>query len=91
MDSFSGSGIAPEALEQAVSAIYRRHLLLADVPVEDDLFTLGADSLMAAGIVLDLERTFGLRLPQEVFIETQSVRRVSAWLAAQDVAAEGRS
>ena len=84
----SGNRLAPQALEDAVSAIYRRHLLLAEAPVEDDLFTLCADSLMAAGIVLDLERTFGVQVPQEVFIETQTIRRVAAWLAGQGVGAE---
>ena len=69
--------------EREVAAIYGKHLLRAEVPVEEDLFSLGADSLMAAGIVLDLERTFGVSIPQEVFIEEQSVRRIAAWLGFQ--------
>lgn len=77
------------ALERAVAAIYGRHLLVADVPAEEDLFSLGADSLMAAGIVLELERAFGLPIPQEVFIEEQSVRRMAVWLKAHGANVEG--
>ncbi|HYE42823.1 MAG TPA: acyl carrier protein [Caulobacteraceae bacterium] len=76
------------AREREVAGIYAKHLLRADVPVDEDLFTLGADSLMAAGIVLELERTFGVRIPQEVFIEEQSVRRIAAWLGANAASPE---
>lgn len=72
-----------DAREDAVAAVYARHLLVADVAREEDLFALGADSLMAAGILLDMERLFGLVIPQEVFVEEQSVRRMAAWIGAE--------
>jgi acyl carrier protein len=56
---------------------------------EDDLLSLGGDSLQAVEVMLELERRFGVPAPQDVFRSSRSIAELAAWLAkrgALDVA-----
>ena len=56
--------------------------LLEGRPVspDDDLFSMGADSLSALRAVLELERQLGVSIPQETLIEHRTLRDLAAWL-----------
>lgn len=69
--------------ETIVAETYGRHVAAADVRLEDDMFTLGGDSLSAIRIVVDLEGRFGLTIPQETLLDHRSVRDLAAWIDAR--------
>ena len=48
---------------------------------EDNLLSLGGDSLQSAELVLELERRLGIRIPRRVFRDTRSIAELSAWIA----------
>lgn len=54
---------------------------------DDDLFSMGADSLTALRAVLELERRLGLSIPQETLLEHRTLGELAGWI---DVALEAR-
>ncbi len=48
---------------------------------EDNLLSLGGDSLQSVELVLELERRLGVGIPQRVFRDTRSIAELSAWIA----------
>lgn len=71
------------ATESIVAETYGRHVAAPVVTLEDDMFTLGGDSLSAIRIVLELERHFGVTIPQETLLDHRSVRDLAAWIDAR--------
>jgi acyl-coenzyme A synthetase/AMP-(fatty) acid ligase/surfactin synthase thioesterase subunit/acyl carrier protein len=66
-----------DATEAALAAIWSD--LLGDVQVQSDtdFFLAGGDSLLAATALLDVEATFGVRLPLTVFAEHSTLQSLS--------------
>lgn len=65
-----------------VAETYGRQIAVADVGLDDDMFTLGGDSLSALRIILDLERSFGLTIPPDTLLDHRTVRDLAAWIDA---------
>jgi len=61
-------------------------LVLGDVkPTPDDnISSLGGDSLQAVKVVLELESRFGIAIPVGVFESTQTIRELAEWIAVQN-------
>lgn len=47
---------------------------------DDDLFSMGADSLAALRAVIELERTFQLHIPQEILLHHRSIGDLARWI-----------
>jgi amino acid adenylation domain-containing protein len=50
---------------------------------EDNVLTLGGDSMQAISIALELEDRFDIPIPIDTFESTQTIRELAAWIAAQ--------
>jgi amino acid adenylation domain-containing protein len=50
---------------------------------DDNISTLGGDSLQAVKVALEMEQRFGRSIPVEVFESTQTIRELARWLSVQ--------
>jgi acyl carrier protein len=64
--------------EERIARIYADYLGLDCVEVEDDPFGLGADSVEAVRMALQIERDFDIKLPADTLETAGSVREVAA-------------
>ena len=71
-------------IEEALAAIYRRILGVAQVGADDSFFDLGGHSLLALRLVTEIDRELGRRLPLAVLLEAPSVRALAAIVGAED-------
>jgi acyl carrier protein len=69
--------------ERKVAEVYARILELKWVTREDDIFSLGGDSVQAVRIALELERLFDIQLPIELLESDGRVRDIAAWIDAE--------
>jgi acyl carrier protein len=77
--------IAQEAVEDTVRRIVDKHLNLSahghDLGPEDDLWNLGMTSLTCMGLMLSIEDTFEIELPEEL-LQAATFRSLSSITAA---------
>ena len=52
---------------------------------EDDLLSLGGDSLQAVELILELERRLAVAVSLEVFSHSRTIAELAAWIRAQQV------
>ncbi|WP_157944577.1 phosphopantetheine-binding protein [Mangrovicella endophytica] len=69
--------------EERVSTIYSEILELASISADDDIFSLGGDSLQAVRIALEIERAFDVSLPIEILEQSSRVSDVARWIDSQ--------
>jgi amino acid adenylation domain-containing protein len=50
---------------------------------EDNVSSLGGDSLQAVRVALELEKRFGITIPANVFESIQTIQELARWLAVQ--------
>ncbi len=50
---------------------------------EDNLLSLGGDSLQAVELALELQREFGVKIPGAVMKHSQSIRSLAAWISGR--------
>ncbi|MGD8909357.1 MAG: LLM class flavin-dependent oxidoreductase, partial [Chromatiales bacterium] len=84
----AGDYIAPrDALEEAVTDIWREVLLVQQIGMQDNFFDLGGHSLTAAQLIARLRATFGVELPLRTLFEASTVEQVAARLRQQQTEA----
>ena len=66
--------------EAKLAQIYTDFSGIGDLGVDDDIYELGADSVLVVRIALQVEREFDVELPTEIFESTGSIRAVAAWI-----------
>jgi len=64
--------------ERALAEIWRSVLRADRVVADDDLYTLGGDSISAARILTDVRRRFGVAIPLDQLPEIETVRAMAA-------------
>ena len=71
--------------ETTVAGMYAAALELdvESVGLDDDIFSLGGDSLHAVRVALKLEAGFGIEVPPELMEEPITVRAIAAWVDAR--------
>jgi acyl carrier protein len=69
--------------ERRVAEIYAAMLEVSDVSADDDIFSLGGDSLQAVRIALEIEREFNLAPTLERMEESSRIRDLAAWIDTQ--------
>lgn len=81
------SGMRSETMQLTIESIVRAQLPteMRDAPFgpQDDLFERGLDSLGVAAVLMEIERTFGVNVPER-FISAEcfeSLAAINAWLA----------
>jgi acyl carrier protein len=50
---------------------------------DDNLLSLGGDSMQAVTIALELEEHFEMPIPIDAFEATQTIRELAAWIASR--------
>lgn len=76
--------------ERIIADIWQQALGVTEVGANDNFFELGGDSLIAARIMSQVQRTFGVDAPLRSLIEAQSVARLAEVVEA-GLGQEGRS
>jgi amino acid adenylation domain-containing protein len=55
---------------------------------EDNLLSLGGDSLQAVDVMLEIQRRTGVEIPEEVFAESRTIGELTRWIVSPRPAAE---
>jgi oxalate---CoA ligase len=69
---------AATRMEATLQRIWAETLKLPAVPLDEDFFALGGDSLLAVELFLRIEETLGRRLPRTVLFESGTVAEMAA-------------
>jgi len=75
-----GSPASPTEL--AVCHAFERILQLSGVSHKDSFSALGGDSMQALELLADIEVSFGLEIPEEIFQQNDSVYALAHWIVA---------
>lgn len=67
-------------VEQLLAAIWKRYLSLEQIGIDDDFFSLGGYSLLAARVVTRTASVFDCVVPVRTIFEHPTIRRMSGWL-----------
>lgn len=70
-------------MEAAICDAFSRGTGVAPVGLDDDLFDLGADSLVAETVATDVEANIAGAFPISLFVNLGTPRKILAWLAGQ--------
>ncbi len=71
---------ASDPVLDRVAAVFERVIGVSGASSEDNMLSLGGDSLGAVDVVLELEREFGVRVPVDAFRDRQSLRDLADWV-----------
>lgn len=74
-------------LEIEITEIWKRLLERASVGVTDDFFELGGDSLLAAQMLLEVERVTGQRLPDDILFDEATIKSLARRLVSREITA----
>jgi amino acid adenylation domain-containing protein len=77
------NGVAPRLLKE-LTEIFEAIIGAVGATPEDNVVSLGGDSLQAIHIAIELESRFGVTIPPEVFQEMPNILDLAQWIAAQD-------
>jgi len=77
--------IAPrDNIESKLVGIWERVLKIKPVGIQDDFFELGGNSLLAAQIFTQIEKTFGKRIPLATLFQAASVEQQANFIRQED-------
>lgn len=85
-ETSEGGGLIDE-----VAGIFELVLGREGATPEDNVASLGGDSLQAVNVALELERHFGIPVPPERFAAAQTIRDLSRWIAMQGARSEDQT
>jgi len=68
---------------EQVLEIWRNHLNVEQASPEDDFFNAGGESLMALGLIDDLNKTFSLDMPANILYETPTLGALTEYVVEQ--------
>ena len=78
--------VAPSTeIESKLAAVWEHVLEIKPVGVEDNFFSLGGDSLLAAQLFVEIERTFHKKLPLSILYQAANVREQAKILQSEDI------
>jgi amino acid adenylation domain-containing protein len=66
-----------------VARAFEASLGVEGATAEDNLLTLGGDSLKAVDVILELERRLGVPIPSGIFESCSSIQDLAAWIAGR--------
>ncbi len=76
--------------EETLAELVKRHLYVAELGMEDDLFgDLGADSMAVTGLLMDIHAVFGVTVPLPVVYQKTTVAALADWLRGNQRASDG--
>ncbi|NLN38051.1 MAG: hypothetical protein GX155_00470 [Smithella sp.] len=68
--------LTDDTLEAQLLEMWRRALGYDQLTVDDDFFESGGDSLLAAKLLLEIEKLTGKKLPTSIIFETGTIREL---------------
>ena len=74
---------ADDPMAARLIEIFERVLGDVKATTEDNIHTLGGDSLQAVRVALELESRLGVAIPVEVFEAAQTIGELASWITAQ--------
>ena len=79
----SDGGRANDPVLDRVAKAFEAIVPGAHATPEDNLLSLGGDSLQAVELALELHREFGVEVPGAVMKQSQSIRSLAAWISGR--------
>ena len=76
-------GRAEDPMLDRVARAFEAIVPGAHATPEDNLLSLGGDSLQAVELALELEREFGVKVPGAAMKQSQSIRNLAAWISGR--------
>jgi thioesterase domain-containing protein/acyl carrier protein len=64
-------------IELALISLWAKALGVPRVQIDDDFFSVGGHSLMAISLILEINRTFGIKLPVSMLLREPTIRRLA--------------
>jgi amino acid adenylation domain-containing protein len=81
----AGEFVAPRSmLEETLIAIWEELMEIRPLGVADDFFELGGNSLLAARLFAEIQKTIGQNLPLETLLTAPTIERMASILARSD-------
>jgi thioesterase domain-containing protein/acyl carrier protein len=79
------ASVAPrDAIEARLVELWKGLLVVERVGVTEDFFDLGGNSLLAARMLVQLEKAFGKRLPLALLLQDPTIASLAAYLRKED-------
>jgi acyl carrier protein len=78
----ASSEAVEDPMIRAVATVFEK-VLGYSASAEDNVLTLGGDSVQAIAIALELEDRFDIEIPIDEFQATQSIRELADWIAVR--------
>jgi len=75
-------------VEKVLAQLWAQALDLEEIGVEDNLFELGANSLMASDVASKISKIFSIQLPPYVILDGPTVTKLAEFLATKAVGSE---
>lgn len=79
------------AMETKVRDVWENVLRIRNIGPDEDFFDLGGNSLLAVRLMVEVERSFGVRLPMAVLFNNGTIRLMARMLADGEKKKHGRS
>src|SRR5262249_54738644 len=81
--SASATDLIADPLTAEVARIFERALGTTGATPDDNVASLGGDSLHAVSVIVALESRFQMAIPLEIFGSTKTIRDLAGWIASQ--------
>ncbi len=78
---------ASDPLLDAVAEVFEAVVGCRGATGEDDLLSLGGDSLQSVQLMLELEKRFRVRIPAGAFRRSRSISELAAWIRSRTIPA----
>ena len=74
---------ARDPMTAEVARVFERIIGVADATVDDNVASLGGDSLQAVRVALELEKRFRVRIPPRIFQASGNIGELAQWIASR--------
>lgn len=86
MDPKSTNGLGPDdEVQSGLLELWTQTFGIRSIGIDDDFFELGGDSLLGAGLFLQIEKTFQITLPLTVLLEAPTIRLLAGIIGGRKV------
>jgi acyl-coenzyme A synthetase/AMP-(fatty) acid ligase/acyl carrier protein len=85
--SAAGSGQVENEVVAEVIRVFEQIIGVSGATADDNIASLGGDSLQAVDIAAELERRFGVTISDETMASAQTIAALASWIADQQASA----
>jgi thioesterase domain-containing protein/acyl carrier protein len=83
--------VAKDDMQSRLVELWEETFALRPIGVDQDFFELGGDSLLAARLFIQIEKTFQIDLPLAALLEAPTIRQLAATISGQKIRSSSSS